>query len=91
MVGTTRSASSSRAAMDPSYSKLLINQWVIPAQGASRLMTLQDLNMMTVLASVERTEQQWRSLLDTAGFEIVQIWKPNDEVSEHLIEAIVKV
>ena len=61
-----------------------------PAQGATRLMTLQDLNMMTVLASIERTEEQWRVLLEKAGFKIIQIWKPDDEVSEHLIEAVVK-
>ena len=31
-------------------------------------MTMQDLNMMTVMASVERTEEQWRKLLEKAGF-----------------------
>ena len=44
-------------------------------------MTMQDLNMMTVLASVERTEEHWRTLLGKARFKIIHIWKLDDEVS----------
>ncbi|KAL9120610.1 MAG: hypothetical protein Q9187_002836 [Circinaria calcarea] len=70
--------------------KLLINQWVIPTRHSTRFMTFQDLNMMALLAATERTETQWEELLDKAGFRIVQIWQPNDDVSESLIEAVVK-
>ena len=76
-------------AMDPTYSKLLIDQWVVPAQGATSFMTHQDFNMMAVYAGMERTEEQWRGLLRQAGFQIEHIWKPEDEVSESIIEAVV--
>ena len=53
-------------------------------------MTHQDLNMMAVLAAAERTESQWVELLDKAGFWILHIWTADDEVSECLIEAVVR-
>jgi len=82
--------SETRCAMDPLYSKVLINQWVVPARNATRLMTAQDLNMMSVLGAIERTEQQWCELLERSGLRVVKIWRPNDDVSECLIEAAVK-
>ncbi|MCJ1405545.1 hypothetical protein MMC11_008773 [Xylographa trunciseda] len=82
--------SETRRAMDPSYSKVLINQWVVPARNATRLMTAQDLNMMAALSAIERTEKQWCDLLESSGLSIVKIWRPDDDVSECLIEAVVK-
>ena len=77
-----------RLAMSPNYSKLLINQRVVPAQGATSFMTHQDLNMMSVYARIERTEQLWQDLLKNAGLRIEKIWRPDDAVSECLIEAM---
>ncbi|MCJ1321544.1 hypothetical protein MMC15_006889 [Xylographa vitiligo] len=82
--------SETRRAMDPSYSKVLINQWVVPERNATRLMTAQDLNMMAVLNAIERTEKQWYELLESSGLRIENIWRPDDDVSECLIEAVVK-
>lgn len=76
--------------MAPDYSKLLINQWLVPTQQASPLMTHQDLNMMSLLSAVERTEPQWRELLDSAGFEIAHVWRPEDPKTECIIEAVPK-
>ncbi|CAD6578694.1 MAG: hypothetical protein ASARMPRED_008804 [Alectoria sarmentosa] len=67
-----------RAAMDPSYSKVLINQWVVPTQRVSLLMIHQDFNMMATSSTMERTEQQTRELLNGAGLRIVKIWRPDD-------------
>ena len=77
-----------RQAMSPNYSKLLVNQWVVPEQGATSFMTHQDFNMMGVYAAVERTEQKWQDLLKNAGLRIEKIWRPDDAVSECLIEAV---
>ena len=77
--------------MDPNYSKLLINQWVVPAQGATSFMTHQDFNMMGVYAGMERTKQQWHELLERAGFKIQSIWSADDAISECLIEAVVSI
>ena len=79
-----------RRAMEPSVSRLLINQWVVPARNATRLMTAMDLNMMSVLSAMERTEKQWYELLESSGLRIKKIWRSDDDVSECLIEAVVK-
>jgi hypothetical protein len=71
-------------AMKPGYSKFLINEIVIPNQGAERLSTSMDLLMMTVVAAEERTENNWRRLLKTAGLKIVKIW--TFENTESIIE-----
>lgn len=75
--------------MDPSYSKMLINQWVVPTQNASSFMTHQDLNMMATFSAMERTEQQIREMLEKAGLKLVHIWRPADAESECIIEAVV--
>lgn len=78
------------AAMKPGYSKLIINEWVVPEQGASWIMTAMDLTMMSLFSAMERTEKQWRAVLDKAGFEVVKIYKPDDKVSECVIETVQK-
>lgn len=79
-----------REAMDPAYSKILINQWVIPTQHATPLMAHQDLNMMATFGAMERTEQETRDLLDKAGLKVSKIYYPPDEASECIVEAVAK-
>ncbi|EED15780.1 O-methyltransferase [Talaromyces stipitatus ATCC 10500] len=74
------------AAMKRGYSKLLINEIVIPDTNAHRLATSMDLLMMTVVAAEERTEQKWKYLLPLVGLKIVKIWK-FEIGTESLIEA----
>jgi hypothetical protein len=68
------------------YSKLLINENVIPDQGAHWLGTALDMVMMAKFSASERTEQNWRALLESAGFQIVKIWT-YEPGTESLIEA----
>ena len=68
------------------YSKLLINENVIPDQGAHWLSTALDMVMMVNYSSRERTEQNWRALLDSAGFKVIKIWT-YEPGTESLIEA----
>lgn len=74
--------------MDPSYSKVLINQWVVPTQHATSFMTHMDLTMMASLSSMQRTESQMHALLEGASLKIARIWKPDDVESECLVEAV---
>jgi len=74
-------------AMTKGYSKILINEFVVPSRGASAFMTHIDMNMMCTLASMERTEKQWRSLLESVGLKVVKIWT-TEEDSECVIEAM---
>ena len=75
------------AAMKPGYSKLLINENVVPDVGASWQITSLDWFMMALAASRERTETQWRELLQSVGLEIVGIWT-KDAGAESLIEVL---
>ena len=68
------------------YSKLLINEHVIPDQGAHWLSTALDIVMMVNFSARERTEHNWRALLDSAGFKIIKIWTC-EPGTESLIEA----
>jgi hypothetical protein len=64
-----------KAAMSPGYSRLLVNEQVIPATGAHWEATYVDIVMMCLFSSKERTEAQWRYLLeDRCGFDICNIW-----------------
>lgn len=57
-----------RPAMRPGYSKLLIADMVIPPAGASLQQTVMDLNMLGLLAALERTQAHWARLLKEGGF-----------------------
>lgn len=72
--------------MKPGFSKLLINEYVVPDMGAAWSVTSMDWLMMALGAVKERTEKQWRVLLEQAGFRVVQIWT-YDQGTESLIEA----
>ncbi|RAH80106.1 S-adenosyl-L-methionine-dependent methyltransferase [Aspergillus japonicus CBS 114.51] len=79
-----------RAAMTPGYSRLLINENVIPDRGAQWQATGLDFVMLADFAGAERTESQWTRLLHAAGFRILRIWAA-DRWSESLIECEVAV
>lgn len=76
-----------RNAMKPGYSKLLIQNTVIPNIGAPKSATAYDWSMMGFFAARERTEAQWRSLLAVSGFKVVGIWS-KDSASASVIEAV---
>lgn len=68
------------------YSKLLINENVMPDMDAHWVSTGLDMLMMTLFSSSERTEEHWRKLLESEGFQIANIWT-NEPGTESLIEA----
>ncbi|CAI4214094.1 unnamed protein product [Parascedosporium putredinis] len=75
-----------KAAMKPGYSKLLINENVIPSTGAYWETSALDMVMLTLFCSTERTETDWYNLLEKqAGLKIVKIWSGGKGV-ESLIE-----
>jgi demethylsterigmatocystin 6-O-methyltransferase len=76
-----------RKAMKPGYSKLFVHELIVPARGASTWVTTQDFNMMTLCATLERTEAQWKVILDEAGLKVVAVYPAPDEASEGVIEA----
>lgn len=76
--------------MEPGYSKILINDWVLPDTGSPLLPALMDIQMIIVLSGIERTQTQWKELLGSVGLEVVKFHSLGKEV-EGLIEAVRKV
>jgi hypothetical protein len=76
----------------PQTGRLLIIEFILPetvarpdAQSESRLMS--DLNMLVVTGGMERTEKEWRALLERSGFVCVAIFPvPGETVA--IIEAV---
>lgn len=76
-----------RDAMSKGYSRLIINETVLRDTNAPWQQTSLDWTMMGMLVSRERTETQWRELLNGAGLEISGIWHKD---AESVIEAVLK-
>ncbi|OJJ43620.1 hypothetical protein ASPZODRAFT_169288 [Penicilliopsis zonata CBS 506.65] len=72
-------------AMKPGYSKILINENVIPDTNAYWETTSLDILMMSNFASQERTARQWHALVESVGLKVVQIYTVQRGV-ESLIE-----
>ncbi|KAI1491131.1 putative O-methyltransferase [Biscogniauxia mediterranea] len=75
-----------KPAMKPGYSKLLINEIIVPSQNATWPITSMDQLVFALGAMRERTEGDWQDLLKKAGFKIVKIYS-YEMGSESLIEA----
>ena len=63
-----------KASMKLGYSKIIINEMVLPDKGITLTAAQIDITMMCALAATERTEGQWRQMMDSAGFIIEKIW-----------------
>lgn len=76
-----------KPALKKGYSRLVINDIILPTTGASLLQAGMDINMMVTLGGIERTEDQWTELLAKKGFKILNTMvSPRGDV-EGIIEA----
>ncbi|KAJ5665184.1 uncharacterized protein N7477_007632 [Penicillium maclennaniae] len=75
-----------RVAMKKGYSKLIIEEFVLPDKGAPLAQTMLDWQMMVFCSSMERTQDHWEKLLTLAGFQVVQFWFPPRQ-GQGIIEA----
>ncbi|USW50672.1 Putative O-methyltransferase domain, S-adenosyl-L-methionine-dependent methyltransferase [Septoria linicola] len=73
-------------AMKPGYSKLIINDWIVPEKDPHPFMCSQDLVMMHLGGGEERTETRHREAINTAGLRVTGIFRPGDRISESVIE-----
>ncbi|KAF2023244.1 O-methyltransferase [Setomelanomma holmii] len=62
-------------AMERGYSKIIINDFVVPDQGAHWAQTCLDWELMAALASRHRTVGEHRKLYEGAGLKITGIWR----------------
>lgn len=63
-----------RDAMTPGYSKILIHDCVMADRDALWQHTALDIYMMALFSSQERTESEWRTLIESVGLKITGIW-----------------
>jgi hypothetical protein len=64
------------ASMKKGYSTLIIEDFILPVKGCKLLPAMWDMQMMTFLSAMERTERQWLELLTKAGLEIEGFYQP---------------
>ena len=80
------------AAMKPNYSKILLNESVLPDMDCPSFLAAGDINMMSIMGGMKRTEGQWEELLRSVDLRIVKIWRPpNPRNEEAVIEAVLPV
>lgn len=68
-----RILSALKPAMKAGYSRLFIHDMVVDEHRPSAEIAACDMLMMGVTSSKERTDAEWRALLDQAGFKAVKI------------------
>ncbi|KAF3484260.1 uncharacterized protein GIQ15_03584 [Arthroderma uncinatum] len=76
------------SAMTPGYSKLLLHEIIVLERGASQFQAQLDMTMMAFNGGMERTRQQWSTLLEKAGLKVVEFWDPVDEGGDGIVEAM---
>lgn len=76
-----------KSAFKPGYSKLLINESIIPNIGVNPILSGLDLMLMGICNSKERTRDDWKNLLDAAGFRILAEYTDTTVAYESVIEA----
>ncbi|KAF2727216.1 O-methyltransferase [Polyplosphaeria fusca] len=62
-------------AMKKGYSKILLNEIVVPDTGAGWFATGVDMLMMQCHAAQERTESDWRALVESVGLSLSKVWE----------------
>ena len=72
--------------MTASYSKLIIREFILPNTGVPLYTACTDIRMMLLHAGMERTESQWKELLNEVGLELEGFWTV-DRGGEGVIEA----
>ena len=77
--------SNTAKAMEKGYSRILIDEFVLPNTSASLRGSAMDFMMMMYTSGIERTMQQWEKLLQASGLEIIKVWGV-DSGHEQVIE-----
>lgn len=73
-------------AMEKGYSRLLIHESLVTNVRPLSRITVSDITMMACVAAAERTEEDWKNLIESAGLRLVKIWRP-----EHSAEGVLEV
>ena len=69
-------------------SRILIDDMIVPNQNAHWQTTQLDIQMMTSLASLERTHNQWYELIGKAGLKIIKKYTYTTSLQDNIIECV---
>ena len=75
------------AVMKRGYSKILLNEFIVPDDRISDFLNSCDLVMMTMSGGRERTRKQWDELVESAGLRIDRVETLSEE-TESLLEVV---
>lgn len=75
-----------KQAMKPGYSKLIIEEFILPDTNAPSLACMTDLAVMIFSSGLERNRQRWSDLMTLTGLRILQFWVSRGDGME-IIEA----
>lgn len=75
--------------MKPGYSRLLIEDLVLPDRGADLRSSAVDVLMYMMPGGIERAMSEWVELLDSVGLRILKVWS-DESGAEPVIEAELK-
>lgn len=66
-----------KAALKPGHSRILIHDQIMDddVRAVHPHAAVFDISMMAFGAAQERTEKEWRALIESAGLRIVEIWR----------------
>lgn len=78
-----------KAVMTPGYSKILLNEYVLDNDKPDWRPLSLDLFMMVINAANERSESQWRELIQKAGLRVTGIFSNGDEGTESVMELMI--
>jgi hypothetical protein len=73
-------------AMLPGYSKLLVGNVILPDENVPLRQSGLDIAMLFMHSGSQRSEAEWRALLEEAGFHVRKVWQPDGD-GDGVIEA----
>ena len=71
-------------------SHILIDEMVLPNEKVHWHATTLDLTMMSAMGAKERTDEQWRALIDEAGLKILNIVTYTASLNDSIIVVVPK-
>ncbi|XHG02720.1 hypothetical protein AWENTII_006061 [Aspergillus wentii] len=74
--------------MEPGYSRLIINEHVLPDRNCDLPSACMSIMVMVQVATFERSEKQWRELIESASLKVAAFHQPPGNAGEDVIEVM---
>lgn len=65
---------------------LLVDETILPLSGVGFIAAAIDLTMLGAFASMERTEAEWRQLVESVGLKLVKAYPYNEADNEFVMD-----